>query len=280
MVVVCNAEILIALHKRAVQIVALFIGDVRFKQGEEDVQLCDFIGKQAVAPVAAKLGVGVECSAADLHDIDTILRSEGTATITATTVNGLEALCEIPVDERSIDDIFPEEITLSRTTADISVGNTLTLRATILPANATDKTVTWGSSDTGVATVDDDGVVTGLSEGTATITATTVNDLEAMCEIKVDEQNGILPEEITLNRDTADILVGSNLTLTATILPDDATDKTVTWSSSDTGVAIVDEDGVVTGVSEGAATITATTVNDLEATCEVTVNERSIEDYP
>gem|GEM_PF-1591094 len=191
--------------------------------------------------------------------------SAGTATITARTSNGLTATCSVTVAEVPV-----TSITLNKTASTVNVGGTDTLTATILPANATDKTVTWSTSNAAVATVSTSGVVTGVSAGTATITATTSNSLTATCTVTVS-QSVILPTSITLNKTTDTIFVGATDTLTATVLPANATDKTVTWSSSNTAVASVDTSGVVTGVAAGTATITARTSNNLTATCSVTV---------
>ena len=159
------------------------------------------------------------------------------------------------------------DVRLNTHTASLNAGEQVTLTAQVLPTTATDQTVTWASGNDAVATVSG-GVVTGVGTGTATITVTT-NDggLTDTCTVSVVTR----AQSVSLNRSTASIDEGDTLTLTATVLPADASDKTVSWSSSKTSVATV-SGGVVTGVGEGTATITATT-NDggYTATCTVDV---------
>ena len=158
-------------------------------------------------------------------------------------------------------------VTVSPTTGSIAVSETLTLTATVAPEDATNKAVTWSSSDDSIATVVD-GVVTGVAAGNATITVTTVDgSFTATCEITVTTP----VTGVTVSPTSDSIAVSETLTLTATVAPEDATNKAVTWSSSDDLIATV-EDGVVTGVAAGDATITVTTVDGgFTATCEITV---------
>lgn len=152
----------------------------------------------------------------------------------------------------------------------VAGGEAATLTATVTPDNATDKTVTWTSSDTNVATVED-GVVTPVAEGTATITAK-AGDQTAECEVTVVAKGVTIVHvtSVTLNKTTLSLTVGGEETLMATVKPDDATNKTVTWTSSNTGVTTVDSNGKVTAVAAGEATITAKAGNQT-AKCEVTV---------
>ena len=167
-------------------------------------------------------------------------------------------------------------ITLNKTETTINVGSTETLSVTAIdPSNATDKTYTWSSDKESVATVDADGVVTAKAAGTANITAT-ANDgsgVTATCAVTV-----IVPvSSITItNAPTEALFVNSKGTLTATVLPNDATDKTVTWSSDNPNHVKIDAatgEYTVTGVDGyGSATITAT-ANDgsgVIATCTIT----------
>lgn len=158
----------------------------------------------------------------------------------------------------------------------IKATETVTLTATVQPATATDKTVNWKSSDTGVATVTDSGVVTGVAVGTATITATNSAGQTAEIEIEVIPT---LVDRIQLNRNTAQIKVMEGFRLTATILPATATDKSVSWTSSDPLTVAVDNEGNVTGMSLGTATITcrAEDGSGVTATCRITVTETSTE---
>lgn len=139
------------------------------------------------------------------------------------------------------------------------------LTATVLPTDATDKTVIWSSSNNDIASVDNKGEVTAVGPGTATITAT-ANDgsgKAASCRITVNEPYTppaiVHVTGISLDRKTATIKKGSILQLSATVTPSNADDKTVRWESSNTDVASVDDNGEVTAIAPGTATITVTT---------------------
>ena len=161
------------------------------------------------------------------------------------------------------------QLTMSKTTLSLEAGKTATLSVTAAPADATTKTVTWKSSNTSVATVDN-GVVTAVKKGTATITATAPSGKTATCKVTVTAA----PVEvtgITLSKTSVSLVEGSTRRLTATVKPSDATNDSVTWSSSNTSVATVSSSGTVTARREGTATITAATYNGKTATCKVTV---------
>ena len=250
-------------------------------------------------------------------------------------------------------------VSLDKTSLDLIEGGTETLTATVSPDNATNKKVSWKSSDTAVATVDDNGKVTAVKAGSATITVTADGGKTATCSVKVTEQAKIVitgntakvpvqggtaefkiqyntsytidieqaaqswlhfvetkamqsgtlvfkvdanegeartgkatvkdnegkvaPITLTFEQDafiavtsvqiapeTAELEVGETLTLTVTVLPENATDKTVTWSTDNASVATVAEDGTVTAVAQGTATITAA-AGEAKASCAITV---------
>lgn len=163
-------------------------------------------------------------------------------------------------------------ITLNRTELEIWEGQSATLIATVTPFNAEDRTVTWSTSDASVATVED-GVVTAVGEGTATITAA-AGDLTATCLVTVPHVV-IEVASITLDKASLELLEGDTGTLTATVLPANADDPSVTWTSSDESVATV-AGGVVTAIAPGEAVITAK-AGSKTATCTVTVLHRVIE---
>ena len=185
-------------------------------------------------------------------------------------------------DTRSYDDfkgfiyqtqIAVTGITLNKTSLTLTEGGSETLQATIQPSNATNKTITWSSSNTSVATVDSAGKVTAVKAGTATITATSNNGKKVNCTVTVNAKT-VAVTGITLNKTSVAFNVGGSETLQATIQPSNATNKTVTWSSSNTSVATVDSAGKVTAVKAGTATITATSNNSKKASCTVTVVEK------
>jgi uncharacterized protein YjdB len=152
----------------------------------------------------------------------------------------------------------------------------VTLNAIISPSNATDKTVTWSTSDRNVANVNASGRVTAIGVGNATVTATTKNGKTASCAVTVTS-NVVPVVDVTLDNTTLSVEKGKTSPLKHTLDPSNATVKNVTWSSDNQNVATVNGSGVVTGVDEGTATITVTTVGKKEdgdsatATCVVTV---------
>lgn len=139
------------------------------------------------------------------------------------------------------------------------------------PEDAENQSVTWKSSATEVAEVNE-GVVTAVSVGTATITVTTLDgSYSASCEVIV-EKGTIYVSGITLDQTEISLTPGESSKLTATVTPPDATDASVVWSSGDENVATVDNTGKVTAVGKGETIITATTTDQgLTATCKVTV---------
>lgn len=166
-------------------------------------------------------------------------------------------------------------VTLAPETLSIEEGKTAELTATISPANASDQQFSWDVKDTEIASVygytSETKTVTALKEGQTQITVT-VDGQTASCTVTVTPRT-ISVESITLNKTQLSLVKGATETLTATVLPTTATDKAVTWESSDTAVATV-ENGVVTAVAAGNATITAK-AGEKTATCAVTVTNPS-----
>ncbi len=163
-------------------------------------------------------------------------------------------------------------VTLTPATGTVNVGTTLQLTANVAPTTATNKSVTWSSSNTAMATVSATGLVTGVAAGTATITATTVDGgFKATSAITVTN----IPVSVTgvsLTPTTANVSIGTTVQLTPTVAPANATNKSVTWSSSSSAIGTVSTSGLVTCLAAGTTTITVTTVDGgFKATCVITV---------
>lgn len=175
------------------------------------------------------------------------------------------------------DKVSVESVSLDKPSATLTAGGeTLKLEATIVPSTATIKGVKWSSDKESVADVDDDGVVTPIAEGTAKITVTTDDGGKTdVCEITVNPA-GPAPVRVTgvtLNHEFRSMLVTDQFKLEATVEPSDATDSSVSWESSDETVVTVDDEGNITPVAIGEATITVITGDgELEAECKITVN--------
>ena len=168
-------------------------------------------------------------------------------------------------------------VSLNTSTLNLIEGGTGTLIATVLPDNATNKKVTWSSNAPGVATVNSSGKVTAVAPGTATITVTTVDGGKtATCVVTVTAAT-VPVTGVTLSQTQASLYCNrtpNTLALTARVAPDNATNKAVNWTSSDSAVATVDQNGVVTAVAPGTAVITATAADGrgASASCTVTVS--------
>ena len=164
-------------------------------------------------------------------------------------------------------------ITMSSNQVTISTAGTSQLTMTYAPANATNKYVVWSSSNPGVATVNASGLVTGVSSGTATITATSEENSAAITTCTVTVHNPVTG--VTLSPSSVTLEIDDVLPLTWAVNPSNATDPSVTWSSSNTAVASV-TGGTVTALSAGTTTITVTTVEgSFEANCNITVQKHS-----
>ena len=168
-------------------------------------------------------------------------------------------------------------VTMSPTTLSLETGQTGNLTATVEPVTATDKTVAWSTSNSSIATVDASGVVTAIAEGTATITVTTNDGGEiATCSVSVSNPAPSTDIDVTgvvVSLTTLSLEVGQTGSLSVTVTPATATNKAVTWSSSNPGVATVDASGVVTAIAAGTATITVTTADGgMTDRCSVTVS--------
>lgn len=160
-------------------------------------------------------------------------------------------------------------ISLNQSKVSLGRNKTLQLSVNYTPANASDKTVEWTSSDSSIAKVDSNGLVTAKNKGTATITATSANGLVAQCQIEV-----LIPcATITLNKTSANMKVGETLKLTAQMLPLDTTDV-LEWKTSNATVADVSS-GTVTAYKAGTAKVTAYVENGVSVDCKITVTNSS-----
>lgn len=177
------------------------------------------------------------------------------------------------------------EVRVDMTEVSLTEGESVTLIANVSPDDATDKTVSWSSDNTAMATVNESGKVTAVAAGEATITAK-AGEKSGTCKVKVNAEPAPQPQpqpqpqpeppvpvgvsSIVLDQTNLILQLGSGVTLVATVSPENAVDKTVTWESSNPAVATVDQNGGVKTVGVGEAVITAK-AGDKSATCHVTV---------
>src|SRR5699024_1477478 len=173
-------------------------------------------------------------------------------------------------------------VTLDKTTLSLEEGATGNLVATVAPSTATDKTVTFASSDAAIATVDNTGKVTAVKPGAADITVTTKDGSKtAKCALTVTAKQ-IPVTGVTLDKSTLSLEEGATATLIDTIEPSNESYKAVSFTSSDDTIATVDNDGLVTAVAPGNADITVESLMDgsKTAVCTLTVTEPEPEPEP
>jgi hypothetical protein len=161
-----------------------------------------------------------------------------------------------------------ESVTISKNTAELTIGETLQLSASVSPSSATNKEISWSSSNQSVASVNASGLVTAVGEGTTIISAS-ADGKKGECTVSVKKAY-VAVSEVKLDKTELTLFEGKEGTLTATVLPKDATEQTITWSSSDPSVATV-VSGKVTAIKAGNTTISAT-AGSLKAECNVTVS--------
>ena len=167
-------------------------------------------------------------------------------------------------------------VTLNQSSISLKEGSTYQLSASVYPANATNKNVTWSSSNTSVASVSSYGLVSAKSSGTATVTcrAADGSGKYATCRVSV-EATTVYVSSITLNKSSLSLSVGKTSQLSANVYPTSATNRSVSWTSDDTSVITVSSNGLVTAKSAGTAIITckAKDGSGKKATCTIVVKE-------
>ena len=217
-----------------------------------------------------------ESSEPDIVSVDqngnAIAKKIGQATISATTVNGIVSKCLVTVE------VYPNGIGPNVDRLEIESGKQFQLRVLVVPEDATNKSLTYTSSNQKVAVVSSTGLVTGVASGSANITIRTWNGLTRVIPVNVV----ILPTGITLDITSAKMYWGEEKTLTPTIYPSNATNKDVTWEISPYNKKTIGSvnGGKVKVWDTGKVTVTATTVNGFKATCTVTVLCDAIAENP
>ncbi len=173
------------------------------------------------------------------------------------------------LQQQSYNKYAVSSVSLNTTSVNLSVGSTVQLTPTVMPSTASNKSVSWSSSNSAVASVDANGKVTALKAGTATITVKTADGgYTAKCSVTVQ----VKVAGVSLNKTSLTLYEGGTQTLTATVTPSNSSNKSVSWSSSNTSVVTVDASGKVTAVKAGTATITVKTADGgYTAKCSVTV---------
>ncbi len=178
----------------------------------------------------------------------------GEVTIYLKAENGVEGGCPITVMKKKV---AVKSISINKKELTLDKGSREQLRATISPDNATDKSIMWTTSDSSVASVSEDGMVTAIGKGTAIIKAISSDGtISANCKVTVNYNE---VEGVSLNKTNLTLYKGESETLIATIKPTNAVNKNLSFSSSDSAIASVDSNGLVTAKKEGSVTITVTT---------------------
>ena len=190
---------------------------------------------------------------------------EGETIVTASLESGISAQCKVLVQRN---EIKAESIKLNKTKLNLGINQTQTLSAKVYPENATDKKVTWYSSDTNIVEVKN-GVLKTKNYGSATITVVLSNGIKETCSVTVSE---VKIESISLDKTNITLDIGATENLKISLTPAKADNKNITWKSSDETVATVN-DGLITAKKEGKTTITVTTSNGKTASATITVKK-------
>ena len=228
---------------------------------------------EKLAKAASKLTVEWTSSDESVATVDAtgmvVAVSAGEADITASVTDSeMSAVCKVTVKVAAKDITVPDNLDVK-----LNDGNETTVEATVSPADATDVKVSYASTDEAVATVDKDGRVQVLQPGECDIVTTLTQEGKKVVEKKTHIKAFYEVEGITLDKTEGILTAGNTVTLNATVLPEEIADETiVTWTSSDEKVATVDENGKVTAIAAGEATITAT-AGEESANYEVTVEQ-------
>ena len=231
---------------------------------------------EKLAKAASKLTVEWTSSDESVATVDAtgmvVAVSAGEADITASVTDSeMSAVCKVTVKVAAKDITVPDNLDVK-----LNDGNETTVEATVSPADATNVKVSYASTDEAVATVDKDGKVQILQPGECDIVTTLTQEGKKVVEKKTHIKAFYEVEGITLDKTEGILTAGNTVTLNATVLPEEIADETiVTWTSSDEKVATVDENGKVTAIAAGEATITAN-AGEKSTTYKLTVQAKKV----
>lgn len=231
---------------------------------------------EKLAKAASKLTVEWTSSDESVATVDAtgmvVAVSAGEADITASVTDSeMSVVCKVTVKVAAKDITVPDNLDVK-----LNDGNETTVEATVSPADATDVKVSYASTDEAVATVDKDGRVQVLQPGECDIVTTLTQEDKKVVEKKTHIKAYYEVEGITLDKTEGILTAGNTVALNATVLPEEIADETtVTWTSSDEKVATVDENGKVTAIAAGEATITAN-AGEKSATYKLTVQAKKV----
>lgn len=231
---------------------------------------------EKLAKAASKLTVAWTSSDESVATVDAtgmvVAVSAGEADITASVTDSeMSAVCKVTVKVAAKDITVPDNLDVK-----LNDGNETTVEATVSPADATNVKVSYASTDEAVATVDKDGKVQILQPGECDIVTTLTKEGKKVVEKKTHIKAFYEVEGITLDKTEGILTAGNTVTLNATVLPEEIVDETiVTWTSSDEKVATVDENGKVTAIAAGEATITAN-AGEKSTTYKLTVQAKKV----
>ena len=231
---------------------------------------------EKLAKAASKLTVEWTSSDESVATVDAtgmvVAVSAGEADITASVTDSeMSAVCKVTVKVAAKDITVPDNLDVK-----LNDGNETTVEATVSPADATDVKVSYASTDEAVATIDKDGRVQVLQPGECDIVTTLTQEDKKVVEKKTHIKAYYEVEGITLDKTEGILTAGNTVALNATVLPEEIADETtVTWTSSDEKVATVDENGKVTAIAAGEATITAN-AGEKSATYKLTVQAKKV----
>ena len=219
-----------------------------------------------------------ESNSNDISNVTSNITSNVTSDITSNITSNINITSNVITSNSNKTSNTPSKIAVSSIsfssgTTGINVGGSKNLSVIIKPSNATNKGVTWSSSNSSIVSVDQNGKITGKKVGSATITATAKDGgKKAICKVTVTA-NTVAVQSIKLNVSTLHMSKGGIATLSATITPSNATNQAITWSSSNSNIVSVDQNGNLKGVGVGTATITATTKDgNKTASTKITVS--------
>lgn len=194
---------------------------------------------------------------------------KGSCTITVKTKNNIIKKIEVKVVDRKIE---VEDVAVNVENVKIGIEETQSVRTVVSPTNATDKSLTWTSSNPSVATVTNEGLIKGIKAGNCIVIVRTINGIEKKINVEIKR---IEATKLELTKEKTTIKVGDKETIGYSVSPSNVTEKIVTWTSSNTSIAIVDNKGEITGKKAGTATITAQ-IGSIFKNVEVTILNKEV----